>query len=120
MVTRDRRLTLDGDQLRIAPYGNGCLGREKLLSRPPVDPIAEQAKRFVEAVASHDTSEANSDRWLRVAELWSAVRRSLNQGGPVWVQAPAVSEVGMPPFRLHQGGAPARIAASHGLTLIAS
>jgi hypothetical protein len=121
VVTRDRRLTFEGDQLRIAPVGTGCSGRERVLNRPTVDPIFEEATRFAEAVANRDASAANSGRWLKVAELWSAARTSLSRGGPVWVQSPVVAEVGTPPFRLIQGGERlARIDSSRRFTLVAS
>ena len=121
VITRDRKLTLDGDVLRIALNGADCPRHERVLSAPSADPIVEEARRFAEAVSKGDALAGNSDRWLKVVDLWSAVRTSLNQGGPVWLQSPAGGEIGMPPFTLiHGGGRKARIASSPKFTLVAS
>jgi hypothetical protein len=121
VVTSDRRLTLEGDLLRIALNGADCLKHERALSAPSVDPIVEEARRFAEAVSTGDASMGNSERWFKLAELWPAVRTSLNQGGPVWLQSPAVADMGTPPFTLiHGGGRKARMSASPRFTLVAS
>ncbi len=122
-VTRDRRLTLENDRLRIAPNSrcSNASARERVLRAPSSDPVSEEARRFVNAVSNHDTAEGNIERWLKVAELWAAARRSLSQGGTVWVRQPVVVETRTPPVRLIEGGVgAARITSGRRLTLVAS
>lgn len=73
---------------------------------PVADPVAEEARRFVRAVAEGDTSFSNSERWLLAATLWAAARQSMSVCGPVQVPplARSSAETAPPPLRLIEGG----------------
>jgi len=120
-VTQDRMLTLAGDGLRIEPNGApDWAARERTLVSMDVDPIAGEARRFVAAVAGRDGAAGNGDRWLQVADLWSAVRTSLSHGGPAWVQRPLAVQTRTPTLRLVEaGGRRAGVPSSRGLTVVA-
>ena len=75
---------------------------------PPAgpDPVAEEANRFLGAVAAGDRAPANGARWTRVAALWWAARQSLSSGGPMEVPSPALrpGDAEPPPLRVIRGG----------------
>lgn len=70
------------------------------------DPLAEEAVRFLQAVAAGDRSSGNGGRWTRVAALWWAARQSMSFGGPIEVPSPGFRprDAEPPPFRVIQGG----------------
>ena len=86
------------------------------------DPIIEEAKRFVEAVSSGDGSAANVERWVRVAMLWRAARRSVSLGAPVAVAPLMPRKTEPPPLKVMRGGGKAGSPAGRrpALTLVAS
>ncbi len=75
-------------------------------SAPRLDPLAEEATRFLTGVEEDDLSPANGDRWTRVAGLWWAARQSMSAGGPIRVPrpVPGAGSRGPPPLRVIQGG----------------
>lgn len=79
---------------------------ERMLASPGPDPVVEEARRFLRAVAVSDLSPANSDRWARVAALWWAARQSMSFGGAAEVPIPAFQpgDTEPPPLRVIQGG----------------
>jgi len=112
-----------GDRIRIVPSGQrgATCPQERVLTAPNADPVIEEARRFVEAVANHDASPGNSDRWLKVAALWWAARQSLSSGAPASVDPPPFEDAETPPFKLIEGGGrAARISTGRRLALVAS
>ena len=100
---------------------------KRVIAVPDGDPVAEEARRFLEAVATNDRTLANGERWVRVAALWWAARQSMSFGGSVEVPAPAVAlaqgqaQTEPPPLRVIEGGGRVtRTAKRPLLTLIAS
>ena len=122
-VTPDRTVVLD-DQDPAAPlrivgsgeqdtYTQGAAPMPTWQSRAEgrpttviLDPIAEEAKRFLRAVSSNDRSPANGELWTRVAALWWAARQSMSFGGPVEVASAAfpAGDTEPPPLTLIEGG----------------
>ena len=95
-VTPDRTIILD-DQDPIAPLRIVGKSMQELfteeasagpLAQAGPDPLAEEAKRFLRAVAEGDRSSANGDRWTRVAALWWAACHSMSFGGLTEVPSP--------------------------------
>ena len=89
---------------------------ERLLAAPVREPMAEEALRFLAAVATNDTSVTNADRWTRVAGLWWAARQSLGFEEPVAVPLPA--ETGPPRLRVIEGGGGGAAVARPPLTVV--
>ena len=59
---------------------------------PAAEPIREQCRRFVEAVALRDLSKGNAGFWARVAGLWEAAERSMAESGVPIAVAPDTPE----------------------------
>ena len=126
-VTPSRTVVLDGlDQaapLRIMANTARGAPAKRVISVPNSDALAEEARRFLEAVATSDRSLANGARWVRVASLWWAARQSMSFGGTVDVPAPqvALAHAKPPPLRVIEGGGRVtRTVKRPELTLIAS
>ena len=86
-----------------APHGAGS---HKLVAQGGADPVEEEAKGFLEAVASGSLASANGERWARVAALWWAARQSMSFDGPVEVP-PALFQLRStepPPLKVIEGG----------------
>ena len=126
-VTPSRTVVLDGlDQaapLRIMANTARGAPAKRVISVPNSDALTEEARRFLEAVATGDRSPANGARWVRVASLWWAARQSMSFGGTVDVPAPevALAHAEPPPLRVIEGGGRVtRTVKRPALTLIAS
>jgi predicted dehydrogenase len=123
-VTPGRTVVLDEAaplQIRANLAGSGRASRT--ISIPSGDAHAEEARRFLDAVAAGDRSLANGGRWVRVAALWWAARQSMSFGGAVEAPAPAVTlaQTEPPPLRVIEGGGQVtRTVKRPALTLIAS
>jgi predicted dehydrogenase len=84
------------------------------------DPLEEQARTFIEGVASGGASTGNASLWRRVALVWETARESMTLGGaPVVVPRwPSHTEHGeAPPFRVIEGGGSSGAAARRRPTL---
>ncbi len=128
-VTPSRTIVLDGLdraaplQIMASSSRNAPAPAKRTISLPGGDPVVEEARRFLEAVATNDRSLANGERWVRVAALWWAARQSMSFGGAVEVPAPSVAlaQTEPPPLRVIEGGGRVtRTAKRPLLTLIAS
>jgi predicted dehydrogenase len=126
-VTPSRALVLEGlDQgapVRIMANSACNAAATRVIPVPNCDALAEEARRFLEAVAKRDRSQGNGARWVRVAALWWAARQSMSFGGAVDVPAPAVAlaHAEPPPLRVIEGGGQVtRTVKRPELTLIAS
>lgn len=98
-----------GEQDGALPASKRDSARQRNEAASPTvvqDPLAEEAVRFLHAVAAGDRSSGNGGRWTRVAALWWAARQSMSFGGPIEVPTPGFRprDTEPPPFRVIQGG----------------
>ncbi len=97
---KDTDLFAEGAAFVTAPQGHakGAQGA------PVLDPLAEEAQGFLNAVAAGDGSHGNGERWTQVAAIWWAARQSMSFGGPTEVPAIRLGDAAPPPFRVIRGG----------------
>ena len=143
VVAGDRTLTLDDFDLR-APFKVAALSQETDFSRrssspglmptadehlvpnaPIKDPLLEQARAFVEAIASKDLASSNASLWVQVALVWETALESMALDGrpvalPWWLSHPGHEKA--PPLRVIEGGGSGGAAAEQRpvLTLVRS
>lgn len=105
------RITGDGE---LAPPVFG-------LPQPPVDPLLEEGRRFLNAVAQRAAPFSNGERWAQAAALWWAARQSMSFGGTMRMPAPS-RDAQRPPLTVIQGGGKSSSANRErpALTLVAS
>lgn len=125
VVAGGRTLTLDDFDLR-APLKVAALPQEAGFSRrsaspglmqtagehlvpkaPVRDLVVEQARAFVEALASKDLGGSNASLWVQVALVWETALESMAQDGrpvtlPWWPSRPGHKKA--PPLRVIEGG----------------
>jgi predicted dehydrogenase len=126
VVAGGRTLTLDDFDLR-APFKVAALPQETGFSRrsasppglmqtagehlvpnvPVTDPMVEQARAFVEAIASEDLGGSNASLSAQVALVWETALESITQDGrpvelPGWPSR--LGHEKAPPLRVIEGG----------------
>ncbi len=94
---KDTDLFAEGAAFVTAPQGYAQ-------GAPAVDPLLEEAKGFLSAVAAANGSHGNGERWTQVAALWWAARQSMSFGGPAEVPVVRPGDAAPPPFRVIRGG----------------
>lgn len=116
--TRDRRLTLGAQKLRISAVDSTVPFRDRVLSIPDVDAVSAEAKLFVSAVAAGNGSADNRDRWRQVVRIVEAARTSISEARPVHLDVTDPVNTITPPFEVIVGGGRSARVAGRRLTLV--